>query len=88
MFAVLSLMLLPVTSTGRYEPLFAVYKRSVVPAIEALLAAGERSLLPLYETCRTTAVRMDGALRLPNLNTRADYEAYLRSTSGRASGKV
>ncbi len=78
----------PKDPAGHFEPLFAVYKRSVVSAIEALLAAGERSLLPLYERCRTTAVRMDGALRLPNLNTRADYEAYLRSTSGRKAGRT
>jgi molybdopterin-guanine dinucleotide biosynthesis protein A len=77
----------PKDPAGHFEPLFAVYKRSVSPAIEALLAAGERSLLPLYEKCRTAAVRMDSALRLPNLNTRADYEAYLRSTSGRPAGR-
>lgn len=74
-----------VDPAGHYEPLFAVYKRPVVARIEALLARGERSLLPLYGTCRTAVVRLDEALRLRNLNTRADYEAYLRASS---AGKV
>lgn len=75
-----------VDPAGHYEPLFAVYKRPVVAGIEALLARGERSLLPLYGSCRTAVVQLDEALRLRNLNTRADYEAYLRERSrGRAA---
>jgi len=82
----------PIGPSGLHEPLFAVYRRSVAPRIEALLAGGERSILPLYERCRTAFVRMDGAARLRNLNTRGDYEAYLRSipprkVPGRPKGK-
>jgi molybdopterin-guanine dinucleotide biosynthesis protein A len=69
----------PVDPAGRYEPLLAVYKRSVFDAIEALLGRSERSLLPLYKGCRTAVVRLDEKRRLRNLNTRADYESYLRS---------
>jgi molybdopterin-guanine dinucleotide biosynthesis protein A len=69
----------PVDPAGHYEPLFAVYKRSVVGAIEALLARGERSLLPLYKECRTAFVLLGKKLLLRNLNTRTDYESYIRS---------
>lgn len=69
----------PVDPAGRYEPLFAVYKRTVVPAVEALLRSGEKSVLPLYERCRTAVVRIEDGRRLTNLNTRADYLEYLRS---------
>lgn len=68
-----------VDPAGRYEPLFAVYKRPVVGAIEALLARGERSLLPLYGICGTAFARLTETRRLGNLNTREDYEAFLRS---------
>lgn len=71
----------PVGPAGLYEPLFAIYRRSVIARIEALLAAGERSLLPLFDRCRTVIVHFDDASRIPNLNTRAEYEAYLRSTA-------
>jgi molybdenum cofactor guanylyltransferase len=71
-----------VDPAGHYEPLFAVYKRPVAGAIEALLARGERSLLPLYGVCRTAVVPLGEKLRLHNLNTQADYESYLRSIKG------
>lgn len=69
----------PVDTAGRYEPLFAVYKRAVIPEIEALLRSGERSILPLFERCRTAVVRLEAGRRLTNLNTRADYRDYLKS---------
>lgn len=64
---------------GRYEPLFAVYTRPVAPAVEALLRSGERSVLPLYDRCRTAVVDIEAGRRLTNLNTRADYLNYLNS---------
>jgi molybdopterin-guanine dinucleotide biosynthesis protein A len=72
----------PVDPAGHYDPLFAIYKRSVADAIEALLARGERSLLPLYIVCRTAVMPLGEKLRLRNLNTRADYESYIRSIKG------
>jgi molybdopterin-guanine dinucleotide biosynthesis protein A len=69
----------PVTPAGQYEPLFAVYTKAVIPRIERLLRSGERSLIPLFRRCRTVSLRLDDAGRLRNLNTRQDYEAYLRS---------
>jgi len=73
----------PVGPAGLREPLFAVYRKSVVPEVEALLALGERSVLPLFGRCRTSVVRFDDAGKIRNLNTRADYESYLRSLAGR-----
>jgi molybdopterin-guanine dinucleotide biosynthesis protein A len=78
----------PVGPTGLYEPLFAVYRRPVVPEIESLLDRGERSVLPLYEACRTAIVRFKDAGRIRNLNTRADYEAYLRAQSPGRGAKL
>ena len=77
----------PVGPSGLYEPLFAVYRKSIVPEIEALLGSGERSILPLYETCRTAIVRFEDTGRIRNLNTRADYESYLSSIPRRAAGR-
>ncbi len=73
----------PVGPSGLYEPLFAVYRGSIIPQIESLLGRGERSLLPLYETCRTAVVRFDDPGRIRNLNTREDYEEFLRLHLGR-----
>lgn len=77
----------PVGPSGLYEPLFAVYRKSVVPAIQALLDRGERSLLPLFERCRTAVLQFDDPGRIRNLNTRSDYEAYLRSLGKGKAGQ-
>ena len=69
----------PVTSKGDFEPLFAVYRKAVIPEIEKLLRAGQRSLIPLLSRCRTARLQLGDAIRLRNLNTRQDYEEYLKS---------
>jgi molybdopterin-guanine dinucleotide biosynthesis protein A len=69
----------PVGPSGLHEPLFAVYRRSILPAIRSLLGRGERSLLPLYQACRTAVVRFEDPDRIRNLNTRREYADYLGS---------
>ena len=69
----------PVGPAGHFEPLFAVYRKSVVPEIEALLRNGERSIIPLFGRCRTVVVRLEDATWLRNLNTREDYRSYIRT---------
>jgi molybdopterin-guanine dinucleotide biosynthesis protein A len=69
----------PVTGSGKYEPLLAVYSRAAVPRIEELLRAGERSLIPLFSRCRTAHVPLGNPDWLRNLNTRRDYEEYLEA---------
>ena len=76
-------IVVPVTIGGKHEPLFAVYSRPVVPKIEKLLGAGERSLIPLFDRCRTVRVPLEESGWLRNLNTRKDYEAYLDSLNQR-----
>jgi molybdopterin-guanine dinucleotide biosynthesis protein A len=73
----------PVGPAGHFEPLFAVYRKSAVPAIVSLLQAGERSVLPLFGCCRTTVLRIEDATWLRNLNTRKDYESYILSLTAR-----
>lgn len=77
----------PVGPTGLREPLFAVYRKCLVPAIESLLAAGERSVLPFLDRCRTSLVRMRGKDGLRNLNTRQEYLAYVASLEGPGPGE-
>jgi molybdopterin-guanine dinucleotide biosynthesis protein A len=76
----------PVGPAGHFEPLFAVYRKSVVPDIETLLRAGQRSILPLFGRCRTTVLRLEDAAWLRNLNTPADYESYILSLAARPPG--
>ena len=68
----------PVSSGGFFEPLFAVYRRSVIPAIEALVQEGDFSILTLFDRCRTRKVKLNDSGWLRNLNTPEDFKKYLR----------
>ena len=76
----------PIGRAGHFEPLFAVYRKSVVTEIEALLQAGERSIIPLFARCGTTVLKIEDAAWLRNLNTRGDYESYIGSIMKRLDG--
>ena len=71
-------IVVPISSGGLFEPLFAVYRRSVIPEIEALVQAGDFSILTLFDRCRTHKVRLKDSGWLRNLNTPEDYKKYLR----------
>ena len=68
---------------GFPHPLSAVYRRSVLPPVEDLLAANQLRPVFLFDRVKTRRVRpneiaSDPELRtLRNLNTRADYEQAL-----------
>ena len=66
-------IVVPITPKGRYEPLFAVYRKTALPVIERHLAAGERKIIQVYEDCSTVTVPLQGAAGLENVNTMADY---------------
>jgi molybdenum cofactor guanylyltransferase len=74
---------------GFTHPLSAVYRRSVLPLVESLLAQDRLRPVFLFDAVRTRRVSPDEMraadpdLRtLRNLNTREDYEAALRDVAG------
>jgi molybdopterin-guanine dinucleotide biosynthesis protein A len=69
---------LPISPGGRKEPLFAVYAKAVLPEMEKLLDEGVFSLLPLFERCKVQHVPMGDNTWFKNLNTRKDYEDFLK----------
>jgi len=70
-------IVVPVDSNGKLETLFAVYSRAVLPLMKELLKGGERRIRMLYDRVDTCYVDIPLWLNLRNLNTRADYLAYL-----------
>jgi molybdopterin-guanine dinucleotide biosynthesis protein A len=71
-------IVVPISSGGLFEPLFAVYRRSVIPEIEVLVQAGDFSILTIFDRCRTRKVRLKDSGWLRNLNTPEDYKKYLQ----------
>lgn len=76
---------LVVVKGGRLEPLFAVYRRAVLPRVESRLAAGRRSLMGLLEAGEFTRAQApwDIAEQLVNINRPEDLARYLASEARR-----
>jgi len=72
---------LPLSSGDRREPLFAVYRKSILPEMEKLLDQGILSLLPLIERCSVQYVPLGENTWFKNLNTHRDYEDFLEQKS-------
>ena len=66
---------------GRPEPLFGVYRRSALAAMDSALRAGQNKMTALLETLKTQYIPLPPALSrtLSNLNT---HEGYLRALAG------
>jgi molybdopterin-guanine dinucleotide biosynthesis protein A len=69
---------------GRYQPLHAVYRRSVLPLLEGQLARGELRPVSLFDRVRTRRIDEDEIRRVDpegasffNMNTPEDYAAAL-----------
>jgi molybdopterin-guanine dinucleotide biosynthesis protein A len=61
----------------RLEPLFAVYSRSALPLMNDSLAEGRRHVRSIFEKARTCYLDVDAVSAPPNLNTEAEYRAYV-----------
>ena len=80
---------------GRFQPLHAVYRRSVLPFLEGQLARGELRPVYLFEKVRTRRIDEDEIRRFDpdgssffNMNTPEDYaEALKRWSEGLAFGE-
>lgn len=72
-------IVVPSSAEGTFEPLLAVYKKSVIPKIEKLLATSNRQVLALFGLCKTRVLKMSDSSWLKNLNTPEDYRAYLKA---------
>jgi molybdenum cofactor guanylyltransferase len=66
-------IVMPRDAEGRFEPLFAVYRRSVGCAAFEMLEAGERRIAALFERVRVRFVDFDGGGWYKNINTIDDY---------------
>ncbi len=68
-------IVVPETRDGKYEPLFAVYNKSALVAINEVLSLGGRKISDVFGRCRVKYTELQ-AERLVNLNTRAEYEEF------------
>ena len=67
---------IPMSSVG-HEPLFAVYRKSAVPAMRDVLEAGERRISAVFPRVRTRFYDLGRAPWYRNLNTQEDFAAFV-----------
>jgi molybdopterin-guanine dinucleotide biosynthesis protein A len=66
-------IVVPRTNEGFFEPLYAVYKRSSLPAILELMETGERRIRMVYEKVKTCYHDLNEGEQLSNVNTPEEY---------------
>ena len=74
-------IVVPTTGEGKYEPLFAIYRKSALEAINKALSSGKRKITDVFPLCRVKYIELDDADRLINLNTMAEYEEFQKNLS-------
>jgi molybdopterin-guanine dinucleotide biosynthesis protein A len=67
---------IPRDSSGRLQPLFAVYRKSVLAALENALERGVRKVADALDGCRVLRPILNE--QIANLNTPEEYENYTR----------
>ena len=79
----------------RFQPLHAVYRRSVAPLLREQLDRGELRPISLYPKVRTREIHQDEIRRLDpeglsflNMNSPEDYEAALKMWEKRQSIEI
>lgn len=70
-------VVVPRTGQGVPEPLFAVYRKSALVAVRAALQSGQRRVSAVFDRCRVSYIDIPDSSRITNLNTPAEYQAYL-----------
>jgi very-short-patch-repair endonuclease/molybdopterin-guanine dinucleotide biosynthesis protein A len=70
---------IPSFSSGSFEPLYGVYRKSITSIAESMLAKGQRRVSELFNRCRTKIVEMENGGRYANLNTKDDVEKYKKN---------
>jgi len=64
-------IVVPTTGNSKYEPLFAVYRKSTLEAINKILLSGGRKISDVFALCRVKNVELGASL--VDLNTMAEY---------------
>jgi len=74
-------IVVPKTGKNKYEPLFAVYRKSALEAINKTLSSGKRKIADVFNLCKVEYFELDDTDRLLNLNTMTEYEEYQKTHS-------
>ena len=69
-------IVMPVNGADEFEPLHAIYRKSVIPAARNLLKENKLKISGLFAMVETKFIPFDGRGWYYNLNYRDDYDKY------------
>ena len=75
-------MVLPYAEDQKYEPLFAVYRKSTIEPALNILKRGGRSIIELLDYVRVNLVKIPEGSWYRNINTASDYRNLSATKSG------
>ncbi len=81
-------IVIPRLADGRVEPLLAVYRKTVVPVAQAIVARGGRRIVELVDGLRVRFVPGESLPWYRNLNTPEDYRRWLAERTPGSPGKT
>lgn len=70
-------IIMPVWKENKYEPLFAVYKKSIIKHAETILKTNKRRVIELNKYSKTIFIDFPKSVNYFNINEQKDYEEYL-----------
>ena len=70
-------IVIPRSRDKEYEPLFAVYNKSALEAINKVLRTGGRKISDVFTRCKVSYIELKADC-FTNLNTRAEYEEFCK----------
>lgn len=73
-------IVMPVRDDGRFEPLYAVYRRDVVAKAEALLGRGKNKIAGLFPLVNTKYIPFPGGEWYHNINYNTDYLRFIATS--------
>lgn len=76
-------IVVPIAGDEKYEPLFAVYCKSALEAINQVLSAGGRKITDVFSRCRVRYIELADQ-QFANLNTMAEYEEFRKKYEQKA----
>ncbi|MBW6459129.1 MAG: molybdenum cofactor guanylyltransferase [Bacteroidales bacterium] len=71
-------MVIPVKENDKYEPLFAVYRKSVAPHAERILKKDARRIIELISHAKVRLIDFTDTSWYQNLNFREDYHEFIK----------
>ncbi|MBN1339956.1 MAG: molybdenum cofactor guanylyltransferase [Bacteroidales bacterium] len=72
-------IVMPVSGESHYEPLYAVYKKNVIPTAEAILKNNGRKIIELFNYSKVRFVDFENSNWYENLNRKDDYMNFIKA---------